>query len=814
MEGLSIAAVMSKYSRISAGSQIIRVAAGLFATPVEFVLLEPSRAMVVASVSAAVQPRPILPAEQALLAGSDLERTATSTAARVRIPQDFDACLSIAEGLDPEGKEQLTRLAKELSEVLLTSQEPAAKAPSFESSVLRGLRDAVVVLDSELAIAWCNNGVVTMLGWSPSELVGKSFGDFIAEDDFERTAEAAAGLVGGQRVDRLNISVRSAHGDNVAVSITGFDHSADPLIGGLVLSIRNDEREIESERALDTSRRVSDTILKNLHEAVIATDDVGAITIVNDAARQLFAIPADTPAINLSIADISLLDTKKRPLASEAHPLGAQPLWVDEEVCVATADGMRHVSVNRSEVPLGEDRVGIVVTFDDMTQARTHAHELQTRALHDQLTGLANRRHVNERLRFLRDSNPHVRLGACFVGIDQFKDVNDIHGHRVGDAVLRATAKRLSAQVDDGDVLARLGGDEFLVVLVDPQDRQSAFETAERIRAAFDRPFDVEGNQLHLTASVGIAFDEFDSVDDERLLQRADIALYAAKARGRDCIEVFSENLAIIVARAQAQRNMVRDALDGNGVEMHFQPIVDNDGRAVGVEALARCRDQAGEVVLPSGFMNAIDGTNLMVRLDETAFEQSCRLAATFARHPSTAHMWVASNFSAASLGRADFADNILHTIADTGVAASALCIELTETAAFKPGKVTIDALTRLHDEGLRIALDDFGTGYSSLSHLRDLPLTTVKIDRSFTSELHRRGAERAIATAVCDIAASLGFSVVAEGVETEADKEAVQAIGIQSMQGWLFSHAVPAQVLLEHLKADLGLDTIPPSVG
>lgn len=817
MERPSVSAYAAKYSRIAAGSQIVRAATAVFDAPVEFVLLDTERAMIVAATTAtSCQPRIALPAEQAMLAAdSSLERTGDSTAVRVAVADGLVGGLSIALGLGDLDQTKLTEFACELSQALADAETQKFATRQFEAAVLDGLREAVIVLDQQLSVAWCNDSVVTLLGWGPDELVGRRFVELIHPDDIERAVDAAMSLSGGHRISRLNLRVRTAYGSWEPVSITGFDHSADPAIGGLVVSLRNGERELESERALDESRRISTTILQNLQEAVIATDEVGAITIMNDAARQLFSIPSDTAVASLAIADIKLLDEAGEPLSAGAHPLRPSPLWADQDLKVYTEAGIRHVQASRSVVQLEQGHFGIVVTFVDMTQAYSDALELRSRALHDQLTGLANRRYLSERLQTLNATDQNVRLAACFIDIDKFKNVNDIHGHRVGDAVLKATARRLRSGLGGRDILARPGGDEFLVILVNPASSAAAIEVAERIRAVFDRPFEVEGNRLHLSASVGLAFREDDGpFDEERLLQHADIALFAAKDRGRDRVEVFDQALATTVARENDQRNMVRDALDNDRVQMHFQTIVDANGATIGVEALARCIDNAGNLVLPMGFMDAIDGTSLMVRLDRASFEQSCQLAALLEMHPRTQHMWVAANFSAMTLAQSDFTDMILRTILDTGVSPTSLCIEVTETAAFEPGDSAIKSLTALHQAGLRIALDDFGTGYSSLSHLRDLPLTTVKIDRSFTSALLNHGAERAIASAVRDIADSLGFNVVAEGVETAADKAAVADIGVKSMQGWYFARAVSQTELLENLEIDSrqGANTASPS--
>ncbi len=234
---------------------------------------------------------------------------------------------------------------------------------------------------------------------------------------------------------------------------------------------------------------------------------------------------------------------------------------------------------------------------------------------------------------------------------------------------------------------------------------------------------------------------------------------------------------------------------------MHYQPIVDADGRVVGVEALARCRDTYGQMIEPAGFLDAIDGTNLIVRLDHAGFEQTCDLAATLAADPATSNLYVSANFSAMTIAQNGFAAAVKATIARSGAPATSLCVEVTETAAFDAGQSSIDRLRELHLAGVRIALDDFGTAYSSLSHLRDLPLSSVKIDRTFTMALSQTGPERAIASAVKELAESLGLNVVAEGAETEADRQAVSEIGVTSMQGWLFDRALTSADLMDKLK-------------
>jgi len=794
----STGAVLARYSHNPAGIAAVRAAIDSLDCAVEFVLLEPDRAIVMAAVGPAIlQPRQLVAAEEAIATGKTCATIDGRTAVLVALDDNHLGALSAKSSLDPTQTKLLIDLGSELSHSLLSDDDTPRIEHRMASTILDSMRDTVAILSPSFEIAWVNAAITTLLGYTPNEFIGSQVADHIHPDDLTDAIQAAAQLTDASRVYRINVRMSDALGGWVPISISGVDQTENPAIGGLLLSVRNDEMALETAHTLQETRRVSDTILQGLTDAVVATDKFGQITIVNLAARNLFTIDPSIPLSQLTVSDFRLLDTDGVVIEEHDHPLTARGEWTGTEMLVATMAGMNHLTVSRSEVSTEIDHQGVVVTFHDITQARSDARELRRRARHDQLTGLANRRYLQERLRMLEASTQKHTLAALFVDIDRFKNVNDVHGHNVGDGVLRATAERLAYQIRDIDILARPGGDEFLVVVVDPHDEQAAIEVAERIRTALARPFEVNGLRLHLTASVGVAMHEENNFDDESIMQRADIALYAAKERGRDRVEVFNQTLATVVEEEQRQRDLVRQALDDRRLTMRYQPIVDSAGVPIGFEALARCVTPDGQVVGPGEFLEAIDGTNLMVRLDHEGFAQSCALAATLAANPATKYLYVAANFSAMTIAQSSFASQILQAIEDSGAPPNSLCVEVTETAAFEAGERSVSALGDLHHAGVRIALDDFGTGYSSLSHLRDLPLSTVKIDRSFTRALTEAGAEWAIAGAVKDLAESLGFDVVAEGVETDKERAAVRELGVEMMQGWHFAHAMEADRIL-----------------
>ena len=278
----------------------------------------------------------------------------------------------------------------------------------------------------------------------------------------------------------------------------------------------------------------------------------------------------------------------------------------------------------------------------------------------------------------------------------------------------------------------------------------------------------------------------------------ADIALLAAKERGRNRTEVFDDELARTTRLEEQQRAILRHALANDRVMMHFQPLIGaHDGATFGYEALVRLRTESGEVLGPAAFLDAAETSGQMWELDTLAFDLSCKAAAALANAVPDAPPVIACNFSGISLAQSTLVDMVESTTAAYGVAPSQICIEVTESAAFDAGPAAVDLLRDLHDRGYQLALDDFGTGYSSLAHLRDLPIKSVKVDKSFIRELTNGGSERAIAEAVVTLAHDLGLSVVAEGVETPDQLELARELGFSLIQGWHYAPALPLSSIL-----------------
>jgi diguanylate cyclase (GGDEF)-like protein len=815
MDQVDSSAGMSRWDRIAAlyahpviidALRTARAAAGV---AVEIVAFDAGRAIVLGSdVADALLPRPPGSAEAALLAHGDATAGTTvvvdDTAAVAVLDADGElfGAISIAAAIEPDDSGVLAGLARMLG-YLLGERTTRTPDGGFAEGVIDGLRDAIVVLDDAFDIVWCNASVGTQLALNATDVLGRSIAEFIHPDDLAMAMDAAIRAQSGHSTLQLELRIRHGRGDWETMEVRALDRSTDPRVGGLVVAMRSEYRRGFIERELDRNRRVSAAIIEDLTDAVVAIDPTGGVRVINTAARSLFGIDSATPTAAITLEHLVLFDRRGRRLPPESHPLdiGDTALTGPAECCVVNDAGVRSVVLQARRVQLRDgDDLGVVVTIQDVTEAIATSAELEASALVDQLTGLSNRRHLDQRLDELLADGVERLVAVCFMDLDGFKAVNDLHGHRVGDELLRLAAGRLRSRLRDDDVLARQGGDEFVAVLVDLIDEHHAETIAERLRAVLAEPFDIDGTVFHVTASAGIAVARIPGVSGEVLLQRADLALYAAKDAGRNRFELFDDELAAASEAEQRTREMIRTALSEDALVMHFQPMIDSDiGAVVGFEALVRCRAADGTIIGPGAFLGELDGSHLLVDLDLLAFRLSCTAALELiAMQPSVR---VAANLSAATLRQRGTVDRLLATAAEVGVSPTSLTIEVTESSAFVGSGLSARTLWSLHEAGFAIALDDFGTGYSSLAHLRDLPLSVVKLDRSFVPKLHRQSTERAIASAIVRLSDELGFATVAEGVENAGQLVAVRSLGYRVVQGWHYAPALPFDDALQLLR-------------
>jgi diguanylate cyclase (GGDEF)-like protein len=436
--------------------------------------------------------------------------------------------------------------------------------------------------------------------------------------------------------------------------------------------------------------------------------------------------------------------------------------------------------------------------------------QIAHQALHDVLTGLPNRVLFRDRLELaLARAGRHGSVVAVlFLDLDRFKVVNDSLGHSVGDELLKDLSHRLEATLRAGDTLARFGGDEFVVLCEDLADGAESVRVAERVKQALLSPFILEREEYVVTASIGVALAKDGDRDADGLVRDADIAMYRAKERGLGHYELFNESLREHALERLRTERALRGALAAGELRLHYQPIVAlDDGSVEGVEALVRWERPERGLVPPDEFIPIAEESSLILEIGawtlRAACEQACRWRARFG---DGAPLPVSVNLSARQLAQPELPEIIRQVLAETGLEAADLAIEVTETALIENSSVPADSLRALISLGVMIMLDDFGTGYSSLSHLQSFAIDVLKIDRSFVSCLGAGEGDAAIVGAIAAMANALGLEVVAEGVESAEQAEDARALGCGWAQGYHFARPGPAAEIESLIRAK-GLD-------
>jgi diguanylate cyclase (GGDEF)-like protein/PAS domain S-box-containing protein len=449
---------------------------------------------------------------------------------------------------------------------------------------------------------------------------------------------------------------------------------------------------------------------------------------------------------------------------------------------------------------VGGRPVRVIGTMQDVTEQKLAEDLLAHQALHDSLTGLVKREVLLDRLaRVLAEPQPDGSLVAVvFLDLDRFKWVNDSRSHAVGDRLLVTVARALERALRPTDTLARFGGDEFVVLCERVQGEEDVLHIVRRLAAAVEerdglRDPDLEGVQVTASLGVATAF-HGEEVEAEALVRDADIAMYRAKERGRARFEVFDEGMRErATARLRTQSELTA-ALHGAQLQVHYQPVVDpRTGLVTGAEALVRWAHPQRGLLTPDQFVPHAEETGLIVPLGSAVLAEACATTAAWNRR-RVVPLTIAVNLSARQLADPQLVDVVTRALASSGLAPHLLCLEVTETVVMEDAAASALVLARLRAVGVHVAIDDFGTGYSSLAYLLSLPVDLLKVDRSFVTAVTDQGPGTAIVAAVLALARTLGLGVVAEGVETLAQRGTLVDLGVDAAQGWLWGRAVPAE--------------------
>ena len=664
--------------------------------------------------------------------------------------------------------------------------------------VVTRLRDGGLVL--------VNEAIARLLGYPRSELIGRSADEFGLWPAVVGRGARKSKAMAGSAQPPTEAQLRTSDGRIVDVEMSTeiVDIDGEPHAFGIT---RDTTARKQAERALRANEERYRTLVHSSRDAILVTDASGRLTYCSPGVEYILGYPVE-----------DLVGTLERDLI---HP---DDLRIRDQLVARLLDGqspqpmaelrMRHrdgtwrwietVDTNRLDAPA---ILGIVTNARDITERKAVDEAVSFRALHDPLTGLPNRRLLEDRIELAvaRASRSRRIVAVLFCDLDHFKDVNDRMGHEAGDELLRVIAGRLVAALRPSDSLARIGGDEFVVVCSDLSSAAEAAHIAERLRAIVGAPAELSGGPIAVTASIGIATirgSRNASPEAGLLLRNADAAMYRAKTRGRDRWDIFDAAMA-----DQVRLRMELVAQLGRGLEreefvVHYQPVVSlSDGAIVGAEALLRWRNPGRVLRRPAEFLDVAEDSGLIVAIGAWVIEQAVdQLEAWQKSH--TTPVWVSVNISARQLGEGTLQELLSRRLSSGSLAPGSLRFELTESMDIEPASAVDADLTQAVALGVRIGLDDFGTGHSSLTRLQHLPISFLKIDRSFMTDLapRARGAKvpnhPSLLAAIIQLSNTLEIEAIGEGIETTEQGAALLDMGCAFGQGYQYGRPASAAVM------------------
>lgn len=683
------------------------------------------------------------------------------------------------------------------SERMRRQLDAVEAAESEVRRLLDELPEAVLLIDNDHVVHSTNAAALGLFDLNRSQLVTSDLLEHADGDERVQLAVAIQRAFEGVEVDPIQIEVHGGATRRVVVEASFHLPRHSPVFDQerrLVVRLRDVSEREQQSRALDQARRRFHQAFQSAPTgmALVRLDD-GRIVDANQSLAEMlrrdvselvgctlreFTHPDDVRAaqphrarLELGIVDSFRIDQRYRRRDGEF-------VWARTRVSTTEDDG-----------------VMLAIThIEDVTEQRRAAEQLRYAARHDELTGLPNRAYLMHLLEDRLAIGDIDSVSVLFVDLDQFKIVNDSLGHEVGDQLIQTVSERLRSVLREEDVLARFGGDEFIIVL-----SGEPIDVAERLRQAVHPPVVIGEHELFVTASIGYSSNHEAGMSPNDLLRDADAAMYRAKARGRDCVEAFEAGGHETGVQALRTAGELRRGIERGEIVPYFQPIVDlESGRVLGYEVLARWLHPERGLLPPSEFLPLAEETGLLIELGAQILRDSLsQLASWRASGHRFANCSVSVNVGTRQLVDPNFYDTVTDALAETGIDADSLWLEITETALLADVKAATIALRELRSLGLHLSVDDFGTGYSSLTYLKRFPVEAIKIDRSFVSGLGIEQEDSTIVEAVVRLGQSLGLSVVAEGIESPLQLGRLRELGCDRGQGYLFGRPRPAALVV-----------------
>lgn len=664
------------------------------------------------------------------------------------------------------------------------------------------------LLDTRWTMLYISEGCLALTGYLPEDLMQHgliSYEEITFADDRQRVRDSILDAINLNQSFDIEYRTINRRGELRWVSERGKGilnpNGGMEAVEGFIQDITVRK---QSEQAILEAEKRYRSIFENTVEGIFQTTEDGRYLSANPALAKLYGYPAPNELIsNLNDIENQLyVDRNKRKEFSELMKLRGRVTNFESQVY--RRDGsVIWISENARSV---KDSHGNLLyyegTVEDITERKENSAIIEYQATHDDLTGLPNRTLLKDRLHqaILNAERSQSQLAVVFVDLDQFKDINDSMGHHVGDQLLISMAERLSSCIRDSDTVARPGGDEFVLLLPNLQSIETLSHTLQRILSTVSQPCYIEPREFVVTCSLGISMFPQDGHDTDTLLKHADNAMYKAKQTGKNNFQFYTRELnAMLLERLELEYHL-RHAIKNNEFELYFQPKMSiHSGRITGLEALLRWHSSIHGMVSPKRFIPIAEESVLIEQIGEWVLEEACRQSLYL--HQQTGQILpIAINISPQQFYKPDLPEIIEKTISQSKLNPFLIELEITEGTIVRQPSKFIEILLRLKSLGIRLAIDDFGTGYSSMSYLKNFPIDHLKIDQSFVKNLEDDITNQAILRAIVALGKNLGLEVIAEGVETESQKNFLAAIGCDQVQGYLFGKPMNMQDLLEFI--------------
>ncbi len=565
--------------------------------------------------------------------------------------------------------------------------------------------------------------------------------------------------------------------------------------------LRNIIQRKSVEEALYKEKARAEITLNSISDAVIGTDTLGNIDYLNAAAEKITGWTREE-ARGKPVSEVfKIIDGVTRQATRNTVDLVLEqnlPMGLPANTVLIRRDGSE-ASIEDSAAPIhdwGGQLTGAVIVFHDVSAAQAMATKMAHLAQHDFLTNLPNRMLLNDRIaQAISMAKRHGKqLTILFLDLDNFKNINDSLGHVMGDKLLQSVAHRLGECVRCSDTVSRQGGDEFVILLAESKSESDAALSAEKIVKAVALPHRVDNRELSVTTSIGISVYPGDGQDAETLIKNADTAMYHAKENGRNNYQFFKDHMNVRAVERQLIETSLRRSLEKQEFVLHYQPKVNlKTGLITGAEALLRWKHADWGMVLPDRFLPIAEDCGLIVPIGQWVLREACMQARRWA-DAGLESVSIAVNISASEFRQKAFFDSVRTILSDTGLDASCLQLEITESTLMRDAVSSTAILQQLKEMGVQLAVDDFGTGYSSLSYLKQFPIDVLKIDQSFVHDIRSEKDDGFIVSAVIGMGNSLNLRVIAEGIENHAQLSFLKAHDCEEGQGYLFGRPMVAQ--------------------